>query len=74
MSEHREEVTVGGLATVETSTRVRMHREVRQKTVRDRGLGLLLLDSIVYTWWGSCTHEISAVWLPEQDLKNDNTS
>lgn len=57
-------------STVKTPWTLRFkehHRRRGGKTVRARELGL-------QTDQGKCTHEISAVRLPKQDLHNDHTN
>lgn len=41
---------------------------------RTWGPGHLLQDTVFYTLQESVTHEILAVWSPEQDLYNDSTN
>lgn len=50
------------------------HRRGSRKIVRTIGPGYLLLHSVFFIWQGNCKHEISILWLPIQDLNNENTS
>lgn len=50
------------------------HRRGSRKSVRTIGPWYLLLHGVFYIPQGKCTHEISILWLPIQDLNNENTS
>lgn len=45
-----------------------------RKILSATGQGCLPLDSTFSAHQGRCTREISTIWLPKQDLRDENTS
>jgi hypothetical protein len=45
-----------------------------QKDCKRQRTGSLLWDPVFYTWQEGYNQEISTIWLPKQDLDNNNNS
>lgn len=75
ISDHVLSNSKGQICSVTLWPRLRVnHGRSYRKIIRSMRLGHLLRDSVFYKWWGNKIHELSTIWLPEQDQHKYNIS